>query len=233
VNSRLGLVPVGLVALSMLLAARPAAADPDRFNQANLRFNQGFLEHVFEPVARGYNFVTPKWGQRRVDSFMHNLEGPRDILNSLGQGKLKRAGIHTGRLLVNTTVGLAGLFDIAGSQLHWQASPETFDETLGVWRVPAGSYLILPVVGEFCTRSLIGWIGDGFLNPLSYVPAPPATATVGAYLLNGVNLLAQSMPEPGAPAGAWEAYRQTRYEFRPYDQGRELFFKDEAERVSE
>lgn len=220
-------------ALALLIVPRPAVADPDGFNQTNLRFNQWFLSHVLEPVARGYNFVMPKWGQRRVVAFMDNLEGPRDILNSAAQAKLRRAGVHTGRFVVNTTAGLVGLFDVAGPWLHWTADPETVDETLGVWRLPPGHYLILPVLGEFCTRSLVGWVGDGLLNPLGYIPGAPLIApTAGAYLLRNVNLLAQTMPARGAPEGEWEAYRQSRFEFYPYPVGRELFYKDEAEQVA-
>jgi len=224
---------LGLLAL-ILLSARPAAADPDRFNQANLRFNQWLLAHVMEPVARGYNFIVPKWGQRRVVAFMDNLAGPRDVVNSLAQAKLRRGVVHTGRFAVNTTVGIVGFFDVAGNWLHWTASPETFDETLGVWRLPTGSYLILPVLGSFCTRSLVGWVGDGLLNPLGYIPGAPLFApTAGAYLLANVNLLAQGMPSPWAPEGEWDAYRQSRFKFDPYDVGRRLFFEDEAERVGD
>jgi phospholipid-binding lipoprotein MlaA len=220
--------------LLALLAPTPASAEPDRFNRANLRFNQWFLRHVLEPVARGYNRFVPKWGQRRVVAFMGNLEGPRDVLNSLLQAKLRRAGLHTGRFLVNTTVGVAGFFDVAGGQLDWTASPETLDETFGVWGLPSGGYLVLPVVGEFCTRSLVGWVGDGFLNPLSYVPGPPpVSGTGGAYVLRYVNLLAQGMPSPRAPQGDWDAYGQSRFEFEPYEVGRGLFFRDEAERVAD
>jgi ABC-type transporter lipoprotein component MlaA len=218
--------------LALLLAPLPAAADPDGFNQANLRFNQWFLERVLEPVARGYNFVMPKWGQRRVVHFMDNLEGPRDIVNSAAQAKLKRAGVHTGRFVVNTTVGVVGLFDVAGRYLDWTADPETFDETLGVWHLPPGHYLILPILGEFCNRSLVGWVVDGLLNPLGYIPGAPYLApTAGAYLLRNVNLLAQGMPGHGAEEGEWEAYKQSRFAFNPYETGRELFYKDEAERV--
>ena len=216
-----------------LAIASPAAADCERFNRINLRFNRWFLEHRLEPRARGYTFVVPKWGQRRVVAFMGNLEGPRDILNSLAQAKLRRAGVHSGRLVVNTTAGVVGLFDVAGDWLHWTASPETFDETLGVWRLPPGSYLILPVLGDFCTRSLVGWTVDGVLNPLSWVPGPPVAPTAGAYLWGSVNLLATGMPSPRAPEGEWVAYRQSRFTFEPYETGRELFFKDEAERVAE
>ena len=219
-------------ALTLLIVPGPAGADPDGFNQANLRFNQWFLSSVLEPVARGYNFVMPKWGQRRVVAFMGNLEGPRDIVNSALQAKGRRAGVHTGRFVVNTTVGVVGFFDVAGRYLEWTADPETFDETLGVWHLPPGHYLILPILGDFCTRSLVGWIGDGLLNPLGYIPGAPYLApTAGAYLLRNVNLLAQGMPGHGAEEGEWEAYRQSRFEFQPYPTGRELFYKDEAERV--
>jgi len=216
-----------------LALATPAAAEPERLNRLNLRFNQWLLEHALEPMARGYNFVVPKWGQRRVIAFMGNLDGPRDILNSLAQAKVRRAGVHSGRLLVNTTAGVVGLFDVAGDYLHWTAAPETFDETLGVWRLPPGTYLILPMLGDFCTRSLVGWTVDGVLNPLSWVPGPPVAATAGGYLVRSTNPLAQTMPSPRAPEGEWEAYRQARFTYEPYETERELFFKDEAERVAE
>jgi len=225
--------------IALLLAAtfatpRPAAAEPERFNRAMLSFNRWFLHHALEPVSRGYNFIMPKWGQRRVVAFMANIEGPRDIISSLGQAKLRRAGAHTGRFLTNTTLGVAGFFDVAADWFDLTASPETLDETFGVWGIPPGTYLILPIVGEFCTRSLVGWVGDGFLNPLSYIPGAPLIApTAGAYVLRNVNLLAQGMPTPCAPEGDWDAYRQSRFDFHPYEVGRDLFFRDEAERVAE
>jgi phospholipid-binding lipoprotein MlaA len=227
--------PAACLASSVLYLAlaAPVAAEPERFNRLNLRFDHWLLIHVLEPTARGYNFVVPKWGQRRVIAFMANLDGPRDILNSLGQAKLRRAGVHSGRLLVNTTAGLVGLFDVAGDYLHWTAAPETFDETLGVWRLPPGTYLILPMLGQFCTRSLVGWTVDGALNPLSWLPGPPVAPTAGGYMVRSINLLAQTMPSPRAPEGEWEAYRQSRFVFEPYETMRELFFKDEAERVAE
>ena len=231
-----GLLTRALLVTCLLgaLVPAPASADPDGFNQANLRFNQWFLEHVFEPTSRGWNFIMPKWGQRRVVDFMGNLEAPRDILNSLLQWKPRRAGIHTGRFLLNTTAGFAGFYDLAGRNLDFTAPPETFDETFGVWGLPPGNYLILPVVGEFSVRSLFGWVGDGFMNPLGYIPGAPLLApTAGAYLLRNINLLAQGMPSPLAPEGEWEAYEQSRFEFKPYEVGRDLFFQDQTDRVAE
>jgi phospholipid-binding lipoprotein MlaA len=223
------------LALVMTLLAPPAAlADPDGFNKANLRFNQWFLQHVFEPMGRGWNFILPKWGQRRVGDFMGNLEAPRDILNSVLQGKVRRAGLHTGRFFMNTLFGVVGFYDLAGRDIGWTPPPETLSETFGVWGIPPGNYIVLPVVGEFCTRSLVGWVGDGFTNPISYIPGPPIlTVTVGAYVIRNVNLLAQGMPTPWAEQGAWDAYWQSKFKFEPYEVGRDLFYRDEAERVAE
>ena len=91
----------------------------------------------------------------------------------------------------------------------------------------------MPMLGNFCTRSLVGWTVDGVLSPLSWLPGPPVAPTAAGYFLLSINLLAQGMPACGAPEGEWEAYRQSRFTFEPYETGRELFFKDEAERVAE
>jgi phospholipid-binding lipoprotein MlaA len=227
-------VLVSLLTLVLLAPAR-GGAEPESFNRANLRFNQWFLENILEPAGHGYNFCIPKWGQRRVVDFMGNLEGPRDVISSLGQAKLRRAGIHAGRFAVNTTIGVAGFYDIAGRNFDWTASPETVGETLGVWGVPAGTYVILPVVGEFTVRGFVGWVADGFLNPIGWIPGglPPVAPTAGVYVWRNVNLLATSMPSPRAPAGEWDAYEQARFEFHPYEVGRDLYFRDEAERIAD
>jgi ABC-type transporter lipoprotein component MlaA len=224
----------GAALLVAVVMASPVAAEPEGFNRTMLGFNRWLLRSVLEPTARGYNFVMPKWGQRRVTDFMANIEGPRDVVNSLLQAKLERAGIHTGRFVLNTTVGVAGFFDVADAWLEWSTAPETLDETFGVWGVPPGPYLILPVIGEFTTRGVFGWAGDGFLNPLSWIPDAPILApTAGAYVLRNVNLLATGMPSPRDPEGAWEAYRQSRFDFPPYEVGRDLFLRDEQERVED
>jgi phospholipid-binding lipoprotein MlaA len=224
---------LGGVLVAALLLATPSAvsAEPERFNRAMLRFNQWFLEHVLEPVGRGYNVVMPKWGQRRVGAFLDNLESPRQAISSLLQAKPRRAALHTGRFLINTTYGWAGTFDVAREQLGWDAAPETFGETLGVWGVPAGPYLILPILGDFCARSLAGYVVDGFMHPLTWVPAPTLSVTAPAYVFRNVNLLAEGMPSPRAAKGEWDAYRQSRFKFDPYEVGREIFFQNETDRL--
>jgi phospholipid-binding lipoprotein MlaA len=220
--------------LAAALAPAPAAADPDGFNKSMLSFNQWFLRHVMEPVGRGWNFVVPKFFQRRVVDFMSNTEEPRDVINSMLQWKPRRAGIHMGRFLLNSTAGIGGFYDVSTRNLGFVAPPETVDETFGVWRIPRGPYFILPVVGEFTARSFVGWVGDGFLNPISYITgAPVLVPTISAYVVRNVNLVAQTMPSPWAPDGDWVAYEQSRFEFKPYEVGRELYLQDQADRVAE
>src|SRR5687767_15461578 len=83
----------------------------------------------------------------RVVDFMSNTEEPRDVINSMLQWKPRRAGIHMGRFLLNSTAGIGGFYDVSTRNLGFVAPPETVDETFGVWRIPPGPYFILPVVG--------------------------------------------------------------------------------------
>ena len=216
-----------------------AHAEPEGFNKAMLSFNRWMLRHVLEPVARGYNFVTPKWGQRRVGAFFENLLGPRDIINSALQAKFQRAGTHTGRFLVNSTIGVAGFFDVGLDWFGWDAPPETFDETLGTWGAPLGPYLILPFFGDSSPRHIVGLIGDGVANPIFwivpiYVPTGvPVAVGVGQFTLRGGNLLASQMPSPRASDAEWDAYHRGKFDFPRYEIGRENFIADEADRVAE
>lgn len=230
-RARRGSVPVLL--LCALLAATPAAGADDEgaldgFNRANRRFNFWLLDHVFEPVSRGYNFVMPKWGQKRVRNLLENLERPRDFVNSLLQGKPARAGRHLGAFLLNSSVGLAGMFTVSDAVLAIE-SPETFGETLGVWGLPPGAYLILPVYGDTCPRCLVGAAGDAVLYPLFWIPGAAATwAGLGARTLEGVNLLAQQMPRPCGSEQEWAAYRGRLESRTPYPEAKVLFFDNLA-----
>jgi phospholipid-binding lipoprotein MlaA len=218
-----------IAGLALVLAAQSAAAGPlDGFNRANRRLNFWLLDHVFEPVARGYNVVMPKWGQERVRNVLQNLERPRDFVNSVLQAKPIRAGRHLASFAVDSTVGVLGAFSVAERVIEVE-SPETTGETLGVWRIPAGSYLVLPVLGDTTPRGLVGMAGDAVLNPLFWIPGNAGTAaTAGANLLGNVNLLARQMPSRGAEDEAWEAYRERFLERPGYEEARELFFENLA-----
>jgi len=123
------------------------ARDPlEGFNRAMYRFNDKFDRYLLKPVAKGYRAITPKPVSRGISNFFSNLHDPGIMLNNLLQGKPKQAGSDLGRFLVNTTLGIAGLFDVA-SKMGMEKHNEDFGQTLGKWGVGEGPYLVLPFLG--------------------------------------------------------------------------------------
>ena len=138
-------------ALVTLAFALPAAADEDEdpwrgLNEGTHAFNEGVDRFVLEPVAKGYDFVVPEILQDGVGNFFDNLLVPRTVLNDLLQGDVRVATRHAGRFLVNTTLGVVGLIDVA-SGMGIEHDPEDFGQTLGRWGVSPGPYLVLPLLG--------------------------------------------------------------------------------------
>ncbi len=143
-------------------------ADPlQPVNRAMFWVNDKLYFYLLKPVARAYR-VTPEPMRKSVDNFFVNLGTPVRFANSLLQFKFAAAGTELGRFLVNTTVGIAGLFDPAES-LGWRMSNEDLGQTLGLYGVGSGLYLVLPVFGPANLRDGIGRVGDGFLDPIPYV----------------------------------------------------------------
>jgi phospholipid-binding lipoprotein MlaA len=190
------------------LVPEPELSRLDRVNESHMRLNDWLLVHVFDDAARGYNRVVPKWGQRRLASILRNLRGPRDVVNSLLQGKPVRSGTHLARFVADSTLGLAGAFDVGERWLGLRAPPETFDETLGVYRIGSGPFLILPVIGETSPRRLTGSLVDTLLHPLGWVP-PPGVATAasaGARVVEEVGAMSRRMPAAGRTKRSWRIY---------------------------
>jgi phospholipid-binding lipoprotein MlaA len=224
-KSSLGIRAALLAAIVVIATALdPLAAEAaglDGFNRANRRFNFWVLDHVFEPVARGYNFVMPKWGQTRVRNVLENLQRPRDFVNSLLQAKLGRAGRHLGALMIDSTIGIGGAFR-PSERILAPESPETAGETLGVYGIPAGPYVVLPLYGETCPRCLAGQVGDLVLYPIFWLTGS-IFVSAGTGVVGGVNLLARQMPGRGAEEDEWEAYRARLWTRPEYEEARQLF----------
>ena len=168
-----------LVALAMLVmlagcAGRVAVEDrhPDDpwegFNRGVFAFNDTLDRAVLKPVARGYRWATPQPVQTGVGNFFSNLGEIRTTLNSLLQGKPGNAGRSTSRFLLNTTVGIAGLWDVA-TPMGVTAEREDFGQTLGVWGVGEGPYLVLPLLGPSTVRDTGGLPLDMVSYPVYYV----------------------------------------------------------------
>ncbi len=233
---------VALVAACVILGGDASAQSTDRpsgvsqaeesvgffdgFNRTNRRFNFWLFDHVLDPAARGYNYVMPKWGQVRVQSFFENLERPRDFVNSLLQGKPRRAANHLGAFILNSTFGIGGLFAPADDILSIE-SPETTNETLGFYGIPPGGYIVLPLFGETCPRCLVGTAGDIALYPLFWIPGATGTyVSLGANGVNALNLIAKQMPRPFATDDKWDAYYERVTDRHSYREAKRLFFEN-------
>jgi len=160
-----------VLALSGLLTGcatlPPGERDPrDRFertNRAVYRFNDGLDRHIARPLAKGYVKVTPRPVRTGVSNFFQNLFYPTVIVNDLLQGKLKSFGGDTARLVVNTTLGIGGLFDPA-TQMGLPAGDEDFGQTLGKWGLNSGPYLVIPLLGPSTFRDFTGRAVDSQLS---------------------------------------------------------------------
>jgi phospholipid-binding lipoprotein MlaA len=165
---------VGL-ALSIVSAGYAAAAEPEQIkdplegmNRGIFWFNDQLDIYLLEPVARGYDWVMPERGKKGVVNFFENLGYPSYLVSDLVQGKLDQAGLHTGRFLINTTLGVGGLIDVA-KEFGLEKHSEDFGVALAYHGVPAGPYLVLPLYGPSNVRDAVGFAVDSFLDPVAWL----------------------------------------------------------------
>jgi phospholipid-binding lipoprotein MlaA len=134
------------------------------FNRGIFWFNDKLDVNVLEPVARGYNSITPEPIQTGVGNFFENLNYPKYLVSDIVQLKFGQALEHTGRFLLNTTVGVAGFIDVA-ADFGLPKHKEDFGTALAYHGVPAGPYLVLPLLGPSNIRDGLGRAVDFFLDP--------------------------------------------------------------------
>jgi phospholipid-binding lipoprotein MlaA len=165
----LAALALGLAGCAAIPSGQPDPRDPwERFNRASYKFNDSLDRAVAKPVAKAYKKVTPRVVRTGIGNFISNLGSITTIVNDVLQGKMKQAGRDSGRFLLNSTLGLAGLFDPA-SAAGIERGDEDFGQTLGKWGVRSGPYLMLPFLGPSTVRDTAGRIPDQFTNPLNYV----------------------------------------------------------------
>jgi phospholipid-binding lipoprotein MlaA len=143
-------------------------SDPfESYNRSMDTFNNNVDRYVLKPVAKGYDAITPSPVQKGVGNFFSNLDDVLVIFNDLFQFKFKQFASDTGRLVVNSTVGLFGLIDWA-SDIGLEKHNEDFGQTLGYWGVSSGPYLILPFLGSSTVRDTGGLVADSaYLDPIN------------------------------------------------------------------
>jgi len=152
--------------------------DPwEPFNEKMFSFNHDVFDRfLLKPVATAWNKVVPDWLQDSLGNAIDNLGMPRRVVNNLLQAKFKGAGLELVRFFINSTFGIAGLFDIAKDSGLEERDEDT-GQTLGAYGVGPGPYLILPFLPPLTVRDGIGYIGDLALDPLNYVL--PLAASLG------------------------------------------------------
>ena len=215
---------MAVVALSACAVTPPhdEVADPlEPVNRVVDKFNDNVDRAVLKPTAQAYEKVVPALVRTSVTNFFNNLGEPLVITNQLLQGKGKQGLSDAGRLLVNSTVGLLGLFDPA-SQMGLPRHTEDFGQTFGVWGVGEGWYLVLPFLGPSTLRDSVGLIGDYQLDPLAQHEEVRERNALGGLRVveTRAGLLSASKVRDTAALDPYlftrEAYRQLRWS-RIYD----------------
>ena len=147
-----------------------AANDPyEMTNREILKLNGKIDRYFVGPIVGGYFFVVPEVGRKVIHNFVVNLSLPTVFANDLLQGEGARAGQTLSRLTINSTLGLGGLFDPATSKFHVPGHDEDFGQTLAVWGVGEGPYLVLPFFGPRPPRDAVGVAVDLYFDPLLYM----------------------------------------------------------------
>jgi phospholipid-binding lipoprotein MlaA len=146
----------------------PAISDPLEFiNRYTFEFNDFVYLNLVEPLAKGYQAVTPDPVEASATRFFNNLKYPVRLAGNLLQGRLDGAWVETGRFAINSTIGVLGLFTPADKMSGFEPIPkEDIGQAFGSWGLGEGPYLILPLLGPSNLRDLGGMLGDRAVNPL-------------------------------------------------------------------
>ena len=190
----IGCLVAGTIAFAGPAWADEAGHDPlEGFNRAMFAVNEGLDTVLVKPVAQAYDFVVPLPAKAGVGSFFGNIADVRNVLNNALQGKLADAGNDLGRLLINSTVGIFGLFDVA-SELGLEKHDEDFGQTLAVWGWDDSSFLFWPIIGPRTVRDTGGWVVDAYTDPTWYTLNKSVAARNSLLALRFVDVRASLLP---------------------------------------
>lgn len=170
------------------LAEYKTTNDPlEPTNRAVFAFNNFLDRIILEPVAKGYRYITPSPVRTGISNFLKNISSPIVFANDLLQGEARRSGTTIARFAVNSTIGILGIFDVA-SDMGLSYHNEDFGQTLAVWGIGKGPYLMLPLLGPSNPRDLTGKIVDIFLDPMNYAIAQSDDETID-YIATGRSVM--------------------------------------------
>jgi len=138
------------------------------YNRFITDFNDKLYVYILKPVAKGYNVIVHYEIRKSVNNFFNNLSYPTRVVNNLLQIKFQGASEETGRFVINSTIGILGLFDPAKNYFNLEAHEEDFGQTLGFYGVGSGPHIVLPLFGPSNLRDMISIIPDSYLSPIDY-----------------------------------------------------------------
>jgi len=186
------------------------------YNRMMTSFNNTLFIYLFNPISEGYAYILPEAIRISLSHFVHNIQFPIRFTNNLLQGKFQNTSDELGRFVINTTVGIGGLFDPATVYMQIPTHDEDFGQTLGYYGFEAGYHVVLPFLGPSNIRDIIGLIADGYASPLNYTNLlrkyklpKNYLQSAGIYGLNMINKNALNL-------GAYESLKKDAIDLYPF-----------------
>jgi len=186
------------------LEGPPNPDDPfESFNRSVFAFNEGFDKYAFKPVAKSYDFIMPSFASKGVSNFFSNVDDIVVFFNQLLQFKFASAAMTSARFVFNTTFGLLGFFDVA-THMDLPKQHEDFGQTLAVWGVPQGPYMVLPFIGPITARDTAGLAVDWtYFDPIfkrqtlgqSLATLAIKYIDIRAGLIKATNIIDETVPD--------------------------------------
>jgi len=191
-----------------IVAENGAVADPlEPLNRFFFAFNDKMYFWVLKPVAQSYSYVVPENVRGCIRNAARNILMPIRLVGNLMQGKIQNSGIEVARFVINSTIGIYGLADPAKEEFGLEAKDEDFGQTLGKYGLGDIMYICWPVFGPSNVRDTIGRVGDGFLNPLSYMLPYNETYGIASQTVLRIN-------DTSLTLGTYEQFKES--SFDPY-----------------
>ena len=165
----------------------PIMSDPfEGYNRWMFGVNETIYDNVLEPVARGYRNTVHENLRVGIKNVFSNAMAPVRLVSSLLQLDFEKSGRVIARTLINTTLGLGGIADVAGEEYHIEGVGEDFDQLLGSYGIPTGPYVVLPFFGPSTARNIVGRAADGFMSPTFFF-APSTGLSVSLTVEENIN----------------------------------------------
>jgi phospholipid-binding lipoprotein MlaA len=176
--------PAGSDSNAAELSGDPYPDPLQGWNRSVFRFNHFTYTYGLFPLVQGYESIVPAVIRSKIGNALRNIREPLQLVNNLAAGDIKDAGTNLGRFLLNSTLGLFGLFDPATAWFELPAAPQSLANTLASYKVGSGPYLVLPLFGQNNVRGTVS-LGSGILlDPLRHVTSAPDT-----YYLQGLDVV--------------------------------------------